>query len=245
MKKEDRAKFKQRLKQTSVGDWQRYHEKGRPAVMLPPVWRMSISINISPDDLALIPPPTTDFSDKVIMFKTAKAEGLPGPELEEQEQFRQTIQAELPAFIHFLLHDLDSVFPDSLRNRRFGVRSYEHPDVRADMQGSRPEIQLLEMIDTAKPWLKSDKGYWLGKWHELQTILENDGEVSADFERWLKYNPFVPTLSKIKSESEAETDTPGPCKDRVAYVRHGNGGLWKVFPPPAGATQTEPSLDGI
>lgn len=228
MKKDDRAKFKQRLKQISVGDWQRYHEKGRPAVMLPPVWRLSISINLSPDDLALLPAGTSDFSEKVIMLQTAPASNLPGPSEEERAAFREAIARELPAFIDFLLHRFDCLIPVELRDNRFGVRSYEHPAIRAALHEERPEIQLLEFLDIAKPWCQSDKGHWCGKWHALQAILQDDPEISDEFARWLKHNPLIRNLSRLADE------TKPPVAGRVGHGRSGKiGGVWKIYPPDA------------
>jgi hypothetical protein len=156
------------------------------------------------------------------MTLTSKSEGLPGPAEDEKEQFRHTILAELPAFIHFLLHDFEAL-PPHLSDDRFGVRSYEHPGIRACLQEQRPEVQLLQMLDDAMPWLKSDKDHWIGKWSALQELLENDSETSTSMERWLKHNPLIQNLSRLADEEP----------ERIAYVRHGKkGGLWKVFPPP-------------
>lgn len=232
VEKKDRLQFKQRLKQTSAGDWHRYHDKGKTAVFLQPVWRMSISINTGPDDLALLPPPTSDFSDKVIMLKTSKAEGLPGPEMDKQAEFRAKITAELPAFIPFLLYELDAAVPEEYCSRCFGVRSYENPEIRSPLDSARPEIQLLEMLDTLQSWLKSDKGFWMGKWSELQTLLENDNETSTTFERWIRFNGLIQNLSKLKEES----DTGGPLHGRVLHWRHNTGGgFWKIYPPATSA----------
>ncbi len=223
LKKDERIKFKQRLKQMAVQSWHRIHPKGVSAVLLPPVWRVSISINTGPDDLALVPPATPDFADKAMILQTAKAEGLPGPDIEAQAEFRALIRRELPAFIHFLLHDFDALLPNHLRDSRYGVRSYEHPGVRASMQEERPEIQLLQMLDEAMPWLKGgDKGCWKGKWTALQALLEDDSETSGEMERWIKHNSLTRNLSRLAEEQPK----------RVSYARHGKkGGLWKIFPP--------------
>ena len=235
VKKDERQRFKQKLKQLAVSQWHRYHPKGKDAVLLAPVWATSISINLSPDDLALLPAPTADFADKVIMLKTATAEGLPGPDEAEQEKFRATIRREIPALLFFLLNEFDPLLPHDLRDRRYGVRSYENPAIRAAMQEERSEVQLLAMLDVAQPWLKSDKGFWVGKWTKLQAVLENDSETADELSRWVKHHNFTRNLGRLAEEE----------KDRVSYARHGNGGVWKIFPPKSPPAPDHPAADDV
>ena len=228
LKKEDRQKFKQNLKGVAVNDSAPYHEKGRPAITLAPVWRLSLSLNDGPDDLAILPPPSVDFGEKTIMLRTSRPSCLPGASEEERKQFRDTIRAELPAFLFFLLNGLDCLLTPALRGSRFFVRSYENPTIREAMEEETPHFQLLEMLDAAQPWLKSEKGFWIGKASALRAVLEDDGDTSDDFGRWQKHNNLVRCLGRLRQ------DRPG----RVSYVHHGDGGKWKVWPPekPANAT---------
>jgi len=228
-KKEDRQKLKQKLKQLAVNDSQRYHEKGRPAVTLSPLWRCSLSLNDGPDDLSILPAPSPDFTEKTLMLRTSRPACLPGASEAERRAFRDTIRAELPAFIHWLLHYFDALLPAELRGDRFGVRSYENPAIRAAMKEEVPHFQLLEMIDTAQPWLKcGERGYWRGKASHLAAVLEDDGDTSDEFGRWAKHNNLVRCLGRLKDG----------CPSRVAHVHIGNGEDWRIYPPEKSATTT-------
>ena len=235
-KKEDRQKLKQKLKQLAVNDSQRYHEKGRPAVTLSPLWRCSLSLNDGPDDLSILPAPSADFAEKTLMLRTSRPSCLPGASEAERRTFRETIRAEMPAFIYWLLNHFEGLLPAELRGDRFGVRSYENPSIREAMEEETPHFQLLEMLDAAQPWLKSEKGFWIGKASALRAVLEDDGDTSDDFGRWQKHNNLVRCLGRLRQ------DRPG----RVSYVHHGDGGKWKVWPPEKLANATpDTSADAL
>lgn len=44
----------------------------------------------------------------------------------DQEAFWETLQAELPAFVQFLE---EHTIPEALRDTRFGICTYHHPDL--------------------------------------------------------------------------------------------------------------------
>jgi hypothetical protein len=228
LKSADRQKFKQKLKQAAVSDSVRYHPKGRDAMTLAPVQRCSISLNDGPDDLRILPEPSKDFTEKAIILSTTRPSCLPGSCERERAAFRQTIKAQLPAFLFFLLNGLDPLIPDKLRQGRFGVMSWENPSIREAMEEETPHFQLLEMLDAAQPWLKSDKGFWIGKASALRAVLEDDGDTSDDFGRWQKHNNLVRCLGRLRQ------DRPG----RVSYVHHNDGGKWKIFPTEKPANET-------
>lgn len=231
LKKAERHYFKQKLKGFAANPKARFHEKGRPAVTLPPIWRVSISINDGPNDLAILPPPSQDFNEKVLMFQTARPSCLPGASGEERARFRESLRRELPGYIHWLMNGFEASFPADLVDSRYGVRSYENPALRESLKEGDPCWQLLEMIDQAKPWLRSSKGVWKGSISGLEDLLEGDGDVSSRYEKWRRWHALVDAMQHLRIENP----------DRVRYGGASNA-RWSIFPPEL--ESAEPVVDG-
>ena len=51
---------------------------------------------------------------------------------------------ELPAFLHFLV---TWQIPEALRDGRFGIKTWHHPQLLADLDALAPETRLLALID--------------------------------------------------------------------------------------------------
>jgi hypothetical protein len=103
MKRDERNQFKQKLKGVAVNDSVKFHAKNRSAATLHPVWRLSMSLNKTPDDLAILPPPTSDWTEKSIMLATSRPAFLPSSD-EERAEWRAAFKREMPAFLYYLLY---------------------------------------------------------------------------------------------------------------------------------------------
>jgi len=73
-----RRNFGAHLKQFTANEGVQHHAKGRPAMTLIPFWRVSVSLNDEPENLAIIPPIDDSLSDKIILCKVSRHE-LPMP----------------------------------------------------------------------------------------------------------------------------------------------------------------------
>lgn len=106
-----------------------------------PLWRIVIAVNDQPEALMVLPPLSTDLSDKLMILKCQKAIELSD---EDFEIWQLAIAAELPAF----LHDVENfeIIPENA-NGRTGVKSFYHPDVVDAISELSPEHQLRSMID--------------------------------------------------------------------------------------------------
>lgn len=119
-----------------------YHAKGKDAVRVSPLWRLSITVNDEPENLLMLPPLEDSLEDKITMFKSSKATNL--PEQHERKMFRQKIRSELPAFANYLFHEF--ALPNEIICPRFGVSHYHNPELAAQLQALAPEAKLDEII---------------------------------------------------------------------------------------------------
>ena len=101
----------------------------------------------------------------------------------EKRAFWGQIEKELPGFLYFLLYDYR--IPEKLRDRRFGVATFHHPELAQHLQELSPQAELLELIDLLKPWGTLDP--WEGSSKELRLQLLNHDSTCDDARRLLKY----------------------------------------------------------
>jgi hypothetical protein len=142
-----RRQFASQLKQVAVTKTQHCHGKNRQALILTPLWRMTISLNDDPERMLVLPPLTDDLEDKLMLFKVLKRDmPMPTATGDEKEAFWRALLAELPAFIHDMLR---YEIPAELQCPRFGVKHYHHPDLVFALQETAPELLLLQLIDQA------------------------------------------------------------------------------------------------
>jgi len=142
----DRRKFGANIKGFSVNAEHRVHGKGKDAATLTPIWRVSVSLNDTPERIKVLPPLEEDIRDKIIILKAYRRQ-MPMPTLthEDKARFRQRIMEELPAFIDYLMKLRPRVVGEV--NRRFGVTTYQNQDIVDLLTGQYPESQLLEIMD--------------------------------------------------------------------------------------------------
>ena len=133
------------IKNLTVNTVQRCHAKNRTALSLTPFWRLTISVNEEPENLMVMPPIDESIIDKIILLKAHRCVmPMPTNTPREREVFFKALRAELPAFLYDLMRwDI----PESLMNARFGVCSYQHPELLEALNDIQPELQLLSILD--------------------------------------------------------------------------------------------------
>lgn len=138
------AKLKGATVGSAVGD---LHGKGKDGIAIRPWWRVSVTVNDDPEALLVLPPLNADIADKIILLKARQFEmPMPTRNQDEREKFAAAIRSEIPAFLHFLLHDYE--IPEQFRDpRRYGVATYHHPELVELLDGLSPEKELLDLID--------------------------------------------------------------------------------------------------
>jgi hypothetical protein len=187
------------------------HSKYRPIVNLPPWWRLSISVNDRPDRLLILPPLVDDIADKIILLRATGFEmPMPTATIEEQEKFWDTLVAELPAFLYWLVHEY--VLPEELRRPRFGLWSFHHPVLMTELEELSPAITLLGLIDTAHIW-EAGRAVWEGSALELRTLLLTHHKTARDADHLLRWTnacgQYLNDLAKNRPERVEKTGKSG------------------------------------
>lgn len=208
-----------RIKEITVNETQSHHGKHRQAILLAPLWRLSMSLNDEPENLSILPPLDESIEDKLMLLKVRK---LPMPMLTrteaERKAFRETLSRELPAFLDYLAN---LQIPEELACDRFGVRHYHHPDLRAAIDDIAPETRLLSIIDS-EVFGHASIPAWRGTAEELESKL-----VESDFKHQaralLRFNNAMGTLLGRLA---------GRFPGRIASTRTAHTRTWCIQPPP-------------
>jgi hypothetical protein len=140
-----RRNFGAHLKQFTANEGVQHHAKGRPAMTLNPFWRVSVSLNDEPENLAIIPPIDDSLSDKMILCKVSRRE-LPMPTGTDDERaaFQARIRQEMAGYLHYLLN---IEIPQDLRHPRYGIKAYLNDELLGSLNEIAPEFRLLDLID--------------------------------------------------------------------------------------------------
>ena len=183
-----RREFGAHLKEITVNDHQSCHAKGRTPVSLTPFWRLSVTVNEEPENLMVLPPINEDLRDKMILLK-AQLTPMPMPtnSLGERRLFIETLHAELPAFVDFLL---DWKVPVHLECPRFGVKHFHHPSLLQAIEELAPERRLLSIIDSGGLFAGPIAEAWEGSAEQLERRLRqiNSGSFEREVDRLLGFN---------------------------------------------------------
>ncbi len=225
-----------KIKNFTVNTVQSCHAKGCDALSLEPFWRLSITLNDSPEDLLVLPPIDDTISDKIIMLKARRAPmPMPTATPDQQQKFWNTLVAELPAFLAFLL---EWEIRPKLRCERFGVRAFQHPELLEALSELASESKLLRLIDEVifgpdgppcEP--NGDVGCSRGPSPKRTSWV---GTAEA-LERLLLRSDFVQEAKKLLYWSNATGTFLGHLArdrpDRVLQRRTGSSRKWEILPP--------------
>ncbi len=229
---DDRLLLGEKIKELCVNHSQRLHEKNKVAGTVKPQWRVSISLNNEPERLKCLPPLTPDFRDKLLLLKTtdedffARYDG----ETDPLDVFIQAVERELPAFCSHLL-SLD--VPETLKDRRYGVRSYVDVDIEEQLFELEPESLLLALVDdalfgpTALDFKDDGSGEfnpWEGSATELRDKLTEVGTKGHMTARKL-LDGAAEQCGKLLGKLEKK------FPDRFHLKRTGKKRLWIIQPP--------------
>jgi len=198
-----RRAFGQQIKSFTVNLDHRCHAKGRDAVTMRPLWRISITLNDEPESLLILPPMDESLEDKMLIFKAVNGAV---PEMHTQEDYDSIwagFASEIPHLLHYLSHfDI----PEQMRSRRFGVKHFHHPAILEALAETSPEIKLLELIDG---FIIKGLMPWRGTSIELKNQLIEEGGACAMETRALLHYPSSTTkyLSRLKKSYPLRFDT--------------------------------------
>jgi hypothetical protein len=139
---------------------------------------------------------------------------------DEQDRLWQLLVSEVPAYLHWLLHDF--VLPAECEDpRRYVVATWHHPELRAALENLSPESDLLALMDEVL-W-KCDARQWRGTSEELQRLLCNDLNTGHAARKLLEgwRNACGTYLGRLAAKQPA----------RVKEARTATRREFAVFPP--------------
>jgi hypothetical protein len=222
-----RQKLSARLKEITVNQLHRLHQKKYPAISgIQPFWRCSITLNDEPESLLVLPPINEGIEDKIILLKSNKGE-MPMPTItpDERHQFVQRILDELPGFLHFLQ---EWEIPKELVCHRFGIKPFHHPEIRGAIDSLSPEQRLLTVIDgiffpakIASPFAKREEFIEM-RAAELERRMIGDTCYGFEAKRLLYYNSACGTYLRRLLRKHSH---------RISVRRVNGHKLWKITPP--------------
>ena len=223
------------MKKTAANANHRYEGKHRDAIQLPPtLHRIIILTNDDSDSLWSIPGINESMLDKAIVLKAHQAEKpkIILPTVAERPAFRAKVENELPAFIY---HLTKYQIPEKIRDGRYGVKAYQHPEIENKLRKMSDETREQEMIDLLLFESHSEyqeKG-WDGTLGELELALRywaKEYNMSGEFTKVFRHRgALVNFLSEAKG------------KGRVEKRHRKNGGKrgWIITPPPINEAEEE------
>ena len=128
-----------------------YHRKYCSGITLRPFWRLTITLNDEPETMLVLLPLDEHVADKIVLLRASRYPLLmPTITHDERHEFWQRLMSELPAFLHFLLHEYEP--PVELRDVRYVVAGWHHPELAEALHGLSPAAALLGLIDYLAPW---------------------------------------------------------------------------------------------
>jgi hypothetical protein len=166
------------------------------------------------------------------MNNTPALPGMPAqtPEL-DQGKLWQAFKAEVPAIRAWLLSAFGTV-PENMRDARFGVESYQHPELLAELSELATEFRLLELIDAllwpkpdvAKGEVQGTQAEWTGLSLELHQLFQKNHELRDAYNGVCRSHQQTGTyLSKLMRNPQLE---------RVSKLAKSDGYQpWKIVPP--------------
>jgi len=213
------------FKKLAANSDHRVEAKGRDAAQLPPLFhRLSIYTNVDNASLWVIPALTEgSLADKAIVLKAEKPENpivkLPSPE--ERPAFREKVSEELPGYVNWLTSEYET--PKHIKNNRYGVKAYQHPELKGQLEAMSDEGRLRSMIDDLIFESGRAKKTWEGTGGELEKqlrIAAREDLRDKDLEKILRYSQaFVQLLSKLKGKGvEKKRMWDGPNRGKRVWV---------------------------
>jgi len=223
-----RMNLAEKIKSFVANRGQSVHPKGVDQMTLDPRWRLSISLNDEPDKLAMLPPlDDADIANKVILLRCYPVT-RPSDDLEQERWIKQLIE-EIPAFLHAALTLKVPVELRELDGVRFGLRSFLHPGLMADMNANETESTALLVIDKLLFWSLDCEAVEDSASNIRLMMLDkaaDDKTMRAEVERLFPSELRVGgVLSRVMNRHPGRVEKPD---------RHGNKRFWRILPPTEG-----------
>ena len=214
----DREKLAHQLKQMTVTGSARHHAKGVDAAMLPTWWRVLFCLNDNAKSLEVLPPLVEGVRDKIIILKGSTRTESKFPAGTSEAQIDAAYDAELPAFLYWLLHEFK--VPPGMRNERFGVETWHHPEPAEILMSLDDEAQLLSLIDEAKDSLFKAGNVWVGTATQVHRLLADEAKTASALLRLVKVPSRIgEILTRLCASNPERVSFKRTNKDRLYTIR--------------------------
>ena len=251
---EARLKFGGELKKIVANNEFRMRGMHKDGFAVEVLRRLVVLVNLQLSRLMVLPPLDGDVNDKAFLFKgytrPTPAGGRPTNEtpaeqacwpapmptrtIEERERYRNTVRAELPAFLFWLLNEFK--MPSQMSGGRFVVRHWHHPALVRALQDLAPEMRLWELILRSQCVLQQWKGTaeqgvvlewrsegWTGSASDLEVLLKSEASKLSKEEH--KEIPKPNWLGQ-RLQSFAEHYGPNVCARKDGRTKR----IWTLKP---------------
>lgn len=200
---EARLKFAGELKKIVANGQVKLRAMHKDGFTVEVLRRLVVLVNLQLSRLMVLPPLDGDVNDKILLVKgyarpapkdpisidTPPEEAcwpapMPTRTAEEKEAYRNTVRAELPAFLFWLLGEFK--MPSQVSGGRFVVRHWHHPALVSALQDLSPHMRIWELILRSRvvlhEWKGTDDGSgftqlrdeWKGSASELEQLLKSE-----------------------------------------------------------------------
>jgi len=171
---DQRLKLGAAIKQHTVSTFlSSLHAKGRTAINLPGWWRISITLNDDPEAMMVLPPLDQHIADKIILLRASVFKWpMPMETMSERTSFHAKILSEIPAYLHWLLHEWQ--MPAEVADpARYNVATFHHPELAETLHFFSPEAELHELLGIA----------YADHWRNGLTVNEPASEIESVLRR--------------------------------------------------------------
>ena len=209
-----RRVFGSKIKDICVNSLQSCHGKHKEALTLFPLWRLSISVNDEAENLVMLPPLEESIEDKIMLLKVSRAiMPMPSDSPQHRMEFWDAVRAEIPSFIHFVEN---YEIPEELKESRFGIQAFQHPELVEVLKEMTHENRLMELMQII---VIPENGVWKGTLEQLETQLLEDSTYKRQLEKLLYYPTALMTYMRRLQKSMPE---------RVRHFKSNGKTMWEL-----------------
>ena len=215
-----RRVFGSKIKDICVNSLQSCHGKHKEALTLFPLWRLSISVNDEAENLVMLPPLEESIEDKIMLLKVSRAiMPMPSDSPQHRMEFWDAVRAEIPSFIHFVEN---YEIPEELKESRFGIQAFQHPELVEVLKEMTHENRLMELMQII---VIPENGVWKGSLEQLETQLLEDSTYKRQLEKLLYYPTALMTYMRRLQKTMPQ---------RVKSTRDKHKRMWELHSGDAG-----------
>jgi hypothetical protein len=213
-----RRRFGTYIKSVTASDSSPCFTKYQTPMAFSVFWRLTTSTNDEPENLMIIPVLDESLIDKVMIFHAHK-HPMPKPSSTdaEREALRKAIASELPAFANALL---SFSIPKAIQHPRYGISSYQNPEILKLVTEIQPENKLLELIDQ-EIFCMGGVDPWQGTATRLESALRS-GSLREQVSRLFYSGNICGILLNRLAKKPAS---------RIKVTNHSGRSHYTIYPP--------------